>query len=45
MKKDAYINTSLGTLSDLKPEYPDRITKLSFIDIEKSLKHDLQNGM
>jgi hypothetical protein len=29
-------------VNDLKPEYPDRITKLSFIDIEKSLKRDLQ---
>lgn len=29
-------------VNDLKPEYPDRITKLSFIDIEKSLKRDLK---
>jgi hypothetical protein len=29
-------------VNDLNPEYPDRITKLSFIDIEKSLKRDLK---
>ena len=28
-------------INDLNPEAPDRITKLSFIDIEKSLKRDL----
>jgi len=29
-------------INDLNPEAPDRITKISFIDIEKSLKRDLK---